>query len=86
MHRPHDPERRSSDLIEGFPAGDDFPEDDAPAEDVALLTVIAACEHRGSAAAERGALNSSLLQREGGAIFAQEQPLCCFISESLIAK
>lgn len=70
VHRPHDPESRSSDLVEGFSAGDDFPEDDAPAEDVALLAVIAACERRGNAAAERGALISSLLQREGGAIFA----------------
>lgn len=40
MHGPHDAECRATDFFEGLPAGDDLPQDDAPAEHVALLAVV----------------------------------------------
>lgn len=40
---PHDAEGGAADLVVGLLAGDDLPEDDGPAEHVALLTVVAAC-------------------------------------------
>ena len=42
---PHDPEGGPPDLIERLPAGDHLPQNDAPAEHVALLTVVTACTH-----------------------------------------
>lgn len=42
VHGPHDAESRSADLLEGLPASDDLPQDDAPAENVTLLTVVTA--------------------------------------------
>jgi len=45
VDRPHDAECRAADLVEGLPARDHLPQDDAPAEHVTLLTVVNACEH-----------------------------------------
>lgn len=42
MHSPHDAEGRPSNLVKGLPACDHLPENDAPAEHITLLTVIAA--------------------------------------------
>lgn len=46
VHGPHDAKSRSSDFIKGLPASDHLPENDPPAEHIALLAVIAACEHK----------------------------------------
>lgn len=45
VHGPHDAESWSSDLIKGLLASDHLPQNYAPAEHVALLAIIAACEH-----------------------------------------
>lgn len=43
MYGPHNAKRWSANFIEGFTARDHLPQNDAPAEHVTLLTVIAAC-------------------------------------------
>lgn len=46
MNSPHDSESWTTDFIKGFPACYHFPEDNAPAEDITLFTVIATYEKR----------------------------------------
>jgi hypothetical protein len=43
VHGPHDAEGRSSNLVKGLSTSDPFPQDDAPAEHITLLTVVTAC-------------------------------------------
>lgn len=46
MNSPHDSEGRTPNLIERLPPGDDLPENDAPAEHVTFLTVVAAYKQK----------------------------------------
>lgn len=46
MNGPHNAKGWSSDFIKGLPASDHFPQNDAPAEHIALLTVITTCKYK----------------------------------------
>lgn len=45
MNGPHDAKSRAADLIERFTPCGHLPQNDAPAEHVAFLRVVAACNH-----------------------------------------
>lgn len=46
MHSPHNAKSWSSNFIKRLPASDHFPQNDTPAEHIALLTIIATCKYK----------------------------------------
>lgn len=48
MDSPHNAKSRSSNFIKGLPTSDHFPQNDTPAEHIALLTIIATCKYKTS--------------------------------------
>lgn len=46
VNSPHDSEGRAPNLVKRLPPGNDLPENDAPAEHVTFLTVVAAYKQK----------------------------------------